>query len=170
MYVPEDWGRDQAAEVMLTPGEIGPARAAGVRKIPYIVLDDGQKRQSNNYVQVKLLPEEDKLDQHIISRGTVGFCFSDNTQGKYRVSLDTVSSQIIIRATQEARQAYEGERYKVILEIDDDDATATDWVSREFKYNFPEEYVRKGEIKLDPEHELVEAKFKLIPLSSAENP
>jgi len=170
MFVPEDWGQDKAAEVMLTPGEIQPARSKGVKKIPYIVLADGQKRQSDSYVQVKLLPEEDKLEQYGIGRVTVGYCFSANTQGKYKVESEDLRGEIPIRATLQAKQAYELEAYKIILEIYDNDAAATGWVSREYKYNFPEEYVRKGEIKLDPEHEPVEAKFKLIPQPSAENP
>jgi hypothetical protein len=174
MFVPEDWGQDKAAQVMLTPGEMQPARSKGVRKIPYIVLADGQKRQSDSYVQVKLLPEEDKLEPFTISRVVVGYCYSANTQGQYKAQVQPsdereLTSEIKIRATPQAKTAYDTQSFQVMVEIEDNDRSGEE-VKRPLKYNLPEEYVRKGEIKLDPEHEPVEAKFKLIPLPSAEKP
>jgi hypothetical protein len=76
-----------------------------------------------------------------------------------------LTNEIRIRATQEARTAYEAQRFQVMVEIDDDDRDGEP-VTRLLKYNLPEEYVRLGEIKLDPNHEVVEAKFILIPVSS----
>ena len=170
MYVPEDWGQDKVAEVMLTQAEINKARLSAITKSPYIELEDNQKRFSNGTVKVKLVPEEDELKTYQISRVTVGFCFSVNTQGKYKVETDMVIPQITIRATPEAKQAYEAEAYKAILEIRDGDEDAADWLTRGLKYNFPEIFVQNGEIKLDPEYEPVEAKFKLVPVPSAESP
>lgn len=173
MFVPEDWGQNKVAEVMLTPGEISQARTTAIKLRPYVVLADGQKRQSENSVQVKLLPEEDELEQYAISRVRVGYTFSANTQGKFRVQVsnevELTSSEIKIRATQEAKDAYEKRPFQATLEIQDSD-TSGDEVRRPLKYNLPEEYVRSGEIRLDPEHEAVEARFKLVPLPSAENP
>lgn len=172
MFVPEDWGQNKVAEVMLTPGEISQARTKAIRLKPYVVLADGQKRQSENSVQVRLLQEEDELDQYVISRVRVGYTFSANTQGKFRVQVsnevELTSSEIKIRATQEAKDAYEKQPFQATVEIQDNDDSAD--ARRALKYNLPEEYVRKDEIKLDPEHEPVEARFKLIPLPSAENP
>jgi len=167
MFVPEGWGRDKPARVALTPSEIEQARSTSVEQKPYIVLADGQERQSDNFVQVRIPPEEDMLGKKKARGVTVKYCFSANTQGKYRVDVENkaaVENEIDIRATPDAKQAYEDEEYQVSLEIYDDDVDATDWVPRVLKYDFPPEYVRKGEIELDQDP--VTAKFKLIPLSS----
>jgi len=174
MYVPENWGQDSAAEIMLSPVEIERARLTPVSKRPYVVLADGEKRLSNANVQVKLLPEEEELEQFTISRVVVGYLFSANTQGRYKVQMQPLderelSNEIKIRATPAAKAAYDGQLYQVMVEIEDNDRSG-DPVRRPLKYNLPEEYVRKNEIKLDPEHLPVEAKFKLVPLPSADNP
>ncbi|MHC4352074.1 MAG: hypothetical protein ACYS0H_05080, partial [Planctomycetota bacterium] len=162
MFVPQDWGQGKVAKVRLTAGEIVKARVTAISKRPYVVLADSQERRSKPLVEVKLRPEEEQLETYQIARGTVGYCFSENTQGKFRVELE--NPEIVIQATPAAKQAYDLEKYKVILEIYDDDAPRTD-LSREYKYNFPEEYVRNGEIKVDPIHKVV-AEFKLIPSPS----
>lgn len=169
MYVPEGWGRDQPARVALTPNEIKQARATAIEKKPYVDLADGQRRYSDNYVQVKIPPQEDQLETLKVGGVIVAFCFSPITQGKYRVLLENeteVMSDIDIKATQQAKDEYEDMRFQVRLEIYDGDADAPDWVSRVLKYDFPDEHVQKGEIKLaqDP----ITAKFKLIPLPSAD--
>jgi hypothetical protein len=169
MFVPEDWGRNEPARVELTRREIELARAVPIPKTPYIVLPDGQIRQSSTVVQIKIPPEEDRLESFSIT-ATVGYCLSANLQGKYKVDVDNLSevmSPIAIRATPEAKLAYEAMRYKVILEIDDEDAESTDWVRTPLIYNFPHDYVGRGEIELVPEP--TEARFKLIPLSPAES-
>jgi hypothetical protein len=56
--------------------------------------------------------------------------------------------------------------YQVTLEIDDEDATATEPLRRNLIYNFPDEYLRKDEIKLNQQP--ATARFKLMPLPSAE--
>lgn len=173
MYVPQDWGQDKSAEVALTPAEIKRARSRAVNKKPYVVLEDNKKRISDEAVKVKLVPEEEELDQFTISRVKIGYSYSPVTQGKYRAVLSNevalTSSEIKIRATPEAKAAYENQRFHVTVEIDDEDRSGNE-VERALKYNLPEEYVRKDEIKLAPEHEPVEAKFKLVPVPSAENP
>jgi hypothetical protein len=175
MYVPEDWGQDQKAEVVLTIREIDLARSKPISKKPYVVLEDNQLRQSAKSVEVKLLPEEDKLEPQTITRVGVAYAFSANTQGKYKVQMEQEDdtelrreiSEIKISATPEAFAAYMAQPFQVTLEIEDNDPIGTE-ITKSLKYNLPEEYVKKGEIKLDPEHETVEAKFKLVPLSSAE--
>lgn len=169
MFVPEGWGRDKPARVALTPSEIKQARSTSVEKKPYIVLADNHERQSDKFVQVRIPPEEDILGKEKVRGVTVKYCFSPNTQGKYKVDVESeakVQSEIDIRATPEAKLAYEDEAYQVSLEIYDQDVDATDWVSRELKYDFPDEYVGKGEIELDQDP--VTAKFKLTRLSSGD--
>jgi hypothetical protein len=55
--------------------------------------------------------------------------------------------------------------YQVRLEIDDDDAKSTEPQRKALVYNFPEEYVRRDEIRLNQQP--VIAQFKLVPLSSS---
>ena len=73
-------------------------------------------------------------------------------------------SAISIRATPEAKRLYEKMRYQVILEIDDSDkdAQSTEPLRRELIYNFPAEYVRRGEIVLNQQS--VTARFRLTAL------
>ena len=171
MFVPQDWGQDKVAEIALAPTEIKRARSKAINETPYVVLADNQKRLSDELVRVKLVPEEEELEPFTISRVRVGYSYSPITQGKYRAVVSNevtlTSSEIKIRATLEAKTAYETQRFQVTVEIDDEDRSGNE-VERALKYNLPEKYVRKGEIKLDPEHEPVEAKFKLVPLPSAE--
>lgn len=171
ILVPEEWGRDKVARVRLKRSEIEQARKAAIERKPYIVLPDGQTRQSRTSVKIKMPPEEDRLKSYPITTATVGYCLSANLQGHYRVDVDNLTEVmgfITIRATPEAKQAYEGMRYQVILEIDDEDAQSTEWVPRELTYNFPADYVSKGDIELNQEP--VTARFKLIALPSAESP
>jgi len=172
MYVPQDWGQDKFAEVTLTPAEIEKARLRAVSKRPYIVLADNQKRISDETVNVKLVPEEEELESFTISRVRVGYSFSPITQGKYRAVPTNeveISNEIRIRATQAAKEAYEKQRFHVTVEIDDEDRSG-DEETRELRYNLPKEYVRNGEIKLDPGYEPVKATFKLVEVPSTENP
>ena len=166
MFVPDGWGRERPARVELTPGEIEQARSEAIEKIPFIILADGQKRYADP-VQVKMPPEGDRLGTLKVGGVGVSFSFSPITQGKYRVLLDNkneVMSEIGIKATQQAKDEYEAMIYQVRLEIYDDDAEATYWVSRELKYDFPDEYVRRNQIVLDQDPVIV--RFKLERLSS----
>jgi hypothetical protein len=85
-------------------------------------------------------------------------------------NLPEVIGGITIRATSEAKRAYEEMRYQVILEIYDEDAMSTEPLKRKLIYNFPAKYVRKGEIELKNPDQPAEAKFKLIRLPSAVAP
>ena len=169
IFVPEGWGRDSPARVVLTPSEIEQARSTSVKKKPYIVLADGQRRQADDFVEVRIPPEEDLLGIEIVRGITVTYCFSAITQGKYKVDVDNkaeVENEVNIRATPEAKLAYENQEYQVSLEIYDDDVGTPDWVPRVLKYDFPDEYVGKGEIALNQDP--VEARFKLIAVTSGD--
>ncbi|GAH52516.1 unnamed protein product, partial [marine sediment metagenome] len=106
---------------------------------------------------------------------TLAIALSPNLQGKYKVvvsNLDAVMERIAIRATPDAKRAYELQPYApMTLYIFDDDAQkGTEEQRREVVYNFPPEFVRKGEIELKNPQQPAEAKFKLIPLPSAAAP
>jgi hypothetical protein len=162
-------GATKRALVKLTSSDIKRAITAPIEKTPYIVLPDGQTRQSSTTVRIKMLP--DPRSDYLIS-AKLSYIVSPTVMGKYDVDVENLSDlmgAIPIRATLEAKQAYEGMQYHVMLEIDDEDVKATDGVrGRPLKYNFPSDYVARGEIELtqDP----VKAQFKLIRRSPDENP
>ena len=168
MYVPSNWsGERLIADVQLTPNELEQARLAPVEKTPYVELAPGHTR--NAPVAVKITtPEQQRLADYIITKVIPKYSLSANLQGKYKVdvlNLDVVMSPISINATPEAKWAYENMAYQVRLEINDDDAKSTEAQRKPVVYNFPDEYVRRGEIRLNQQP--VTAQFKLIPLSSS---
>ncbi len=171
-FVPKDWsGEKLVANVQLTRREIDQARLSTVEKTPFIELAAGQIRELQGTVKIKMPPEEDLLADYTITTARLRFSLSPNIQGKYKVvvdNLDEVIRTITIRATADAKRAYEKMPYQVTLEIDDEDAGATEPLRRVLIYNFPDEYLRKDDIRLNQQP--VTARFKLIPLPAAETP
>ena len=113
--------------------------------------------------------EADRLNDYTITTATLGFSLSANLQGKYKVeviNLNEVIQTITIRATPQAKRAYENMPYQVVLEIADSDrdVKGEEPLRREVIYNFPEEFVRNDDIAL--KQQPVEAHFKLIPLTA----
>ena len=171
MYVPAD--SRLTAQVRLMPRDIEQARLSVVEKTPYVVLAPGQTRYAPKPVKIKMSPEADSLSEYTIQEAKLGFTFSANLQGKYKVDVNynDVVSPFAILATEEAKLAYESQTYHMTLYILDDDAKKgpEEEQRREVVYNFPEEFVRRNEIKLTNPKK-AEAKFKLIPLTSAKTP
>lgn len=170
MFVPKDWSGD--AKVQLSRREVRQARSSPVEKTPYIELGAGRIREASTTVKITTPKEEDRLSDYTITTATLGFTMSANLQGKYRVvvtNLNEVIRAITIRATPEAKQAYDKMRYQVILEIDDSDKDAgSAEIRRELIYNFPPDYVRRDEIMLNQQPAV--ARFNLVPLTVAETP
>jgi hypothetical protein len=173
MYVPVDWPPEKLnAKVLLTQREIAQARLAPLKKLPFIELAPGIKRESTTHVRITTPPQQDQLSDYTITTATLGFTLSANLQGKYKIdvkNLDELIRSITIRATPDAKRAYDEMRYQVILEIDDSykDIASEEPLRKELIYNFPPEYVRKDEIILNQQP--VTARFKLVPVS-AETP
>lgn len=167
MFVPEDV---RTARVTLSRQEQIAARAKSIEKIPYVVLAENWTRHAKTPVKIKLPPPSDPLTEDTIKAPQLGMAFSDNLQGKYTVeitNLNEVRSPIKIKATAAAKQAYEGMRYQIILEIDDEDIKEAE-PRRQLKYNFPEEFVRTDEIRINQPP--VQARFKVKAVSaSSEN-
>jgi hypothetical protein len=113
-------------------------------------------------------PAEDVLTNYTITTATLGYCFSENLQGKYKVELLNLTDMtaVSIRATLAAKQVYEQQPFQMILYILDDDRTATAELRRIVVLNFPEEYVLKDEIRQNQEPQT--ARFKLTPIISPE--
>jgi hypothetical protein len=157
------------AKVMLNKREIEQARLAVVEKTPYVELAPGQNREAATSVKVTLPKEQERLQGYLITSVRLGFSLSANLQGKYKVELvnpDVVMGTVSIRATPEAKRAYENMRYHVILEIDDNDKDLPKEggaeIRRDLFYNFPPESVRRDEIVLNQTP--VQARFRLMPL------
>ena len=172
MFVPEDWsGEKLIANVQLTRREIDQARLSAVEKTPFIELAAGQIRELQGTVKITMPPEEDLLADYTITTARLRFSLSPNIQGKYKVvvdNLDEVIRTITIRATADAKRAYEKMPYQVTLQIDDEDAASAEPLRRNLIYNFPDEYLRKDDIRLNQQP--VTARFKLIPMPAAETP
>ena len=167
-YVPVD--EMITAKVQLTRREIEQARISAITKTPYIELPGGRIRNVATTVKIKMSPVEDELADYTITTATLGYCFSVNTQGEYRVELlnRTDMAAVRIKATLAAKQVYEQQPYQLILYIPDEYARTTDVHEKEVVFNFPEEYVSRGEIR-QLNQEPPEARFRLIPITATES-
>jgi len=164
--VPPD--RTLVAKVQLTSSEIEQARVSAIEKTPYVELPGGQTRDIATRVKIKMPEASDVLRDYTITTATLGFCLSENLQGKYEVELlnPTDMATVSIKATPAAKQAYEQQPFQMILYVLDDDRRATAELRRTVVFDFPREYVHSDEIKRNQEPPT--ARFRLIPLTSSE--
>jgi hypothetical protein len=169
--VPSDWGLGELeARVRLTRSEIEEARKRAIEKIPYIELAPGQIREVDTAVKIKLPPKEDPLSVKRIEYATLVIAMSPTLLAKYYVevtNLPNVLNSLTVRATDDAKEAYENQSLpQMTLYIFDSDTKQGQESQRKaVHYNFPEKYVRTGEIELVGEPAI--ADFKLIPRPSA---
>jgi hypothetical protein len=167
IFVPQGWtGEQRVAWVKLTDSELDRARLnpSPVSKQPYITVLR-QRRDADIAVKVSMPDIEQRLEVAVI-RPKLGFVLSPNLQNKYTVVMDPLNlnnaiEPISIRATEEARQAYDNSLYHVLLEVQDNDAEVAEVASRRLRYNFPPEFVGSGQIRLDIAPRSVT--FKLVP-------
>jgi len=170
MYVPAD--SRLKAQVELTSREIAQARQSVAIKTPYVELAPGQRRDASSQVNIKMSPEADSLIRYQILGASLGHTLSKNLLERgYNVEIENYNDLVsfFIFATPEAKQAFENQEFQINLIIPDSAAKKPNEVQRRVVVlDFPEEYVRKNEIR--PEGEPKEAKFKLIRLSPAKSP
>jgi hypothetical protein len=160
------------AKVQLTKAEIEQARKAPRKKTPYIELAPGYIRESTTDVQILLAPEEDPLTVQRIEDATISIAMSPTILSQYYVEITnrlTVLNSITVRATNEAKEAYENQQLpQVTLYIFDDDIKESQKDLRKaVHYNFPDKYVRTGEIELMGEP--IQAEFQLKSRPAAES-
>ena len=158
------------AKVELTKAEIEQARKAQMKKNPYVELAAEHIRESATPVIIKLAPEENPLTVHRIEDATLVIAMSPTLLAKYYVevtNLHTVLNSLAVRATTDAKRAYENQQFpQMTLYIFDSDMEEGQEVPRKkVNYNFPPEFVRTGEIELSGEP--VNAEFKFITRPSA---
>ncbi len=153
---------------MMTPAEKKQARGGVIDKKPYVELANGEIRYADITVKVELPATQEDMKQYTIS-GTLGFIFSANLTGEYKVDFikRPEIGSIPIVATEEAKTAYEERGFEVLLEIQDDDVGKQE-VTRQVIYNFPMQYFHEDKIRLkgDP----AEAKFRLVPITDQNTP
>jgi hypothetical protein len=157
------------AKAVLSKREIEQAKLAAIEKTPWVEFAPGQTREALSAVKIILPKEQQRLQEYLVTSVRLGFSLSANLQGKYNVELvnpDAVMGAVAIRATPEAKRAYDNMRFHVILEIDDSDKDIqTSEVRRALVYDFPQEFVRTDEIMLNQTP--VQARFRLTPLTPA---
>ena len=179
-YVPaERAGAALEAKVSLNRREIEQARLAPIEKTPIVELSPGQTRETVSSVKITLPKEQEHLQEYLVTSVRYGVSLSANLEGKYKVELvnpEAVMGSVAIRATPEAKRAYESMRYHVILEIDDSDKDSrpdkssaaagepVPEIRRDLVYNFPPEFLRKDEIALNQSP--VQARFRLVPIAA----
>jgi hypothetical protein len=148
----------------LTPRE---ERLSVVTKTPFVVLAEGQTRQASAPVEIKMPPEADSLNEYKIEQAKLVIAMSVNLLGIYDVEINynDVVSPFSILASLEAKQAYEDQPVQMTLYILDVDKNKgpEEEQQRGVFYNFPEEFVRRNEIKL--KNPPKQATFKLKPLT-----
>ena len=166
MFVRDNW--TGPATVILTEGDIAKSRKETVTKKPFIELAQGKQQLYKDTVSIKLPSTETLFAESPINL-TLGYIFSKGMQGKYEVNLtnETLLRQVNVRGTAEAIKAYQDMEYQILIELHDDDKNATEAIHRPIRYNFPEEFVQKGEIELVGRKD--DAIFKLVPVSESSN-
>lgn len=152
MPVPENWGREKLfAEVSLTDSEIEQARSAPIEKVAYVQFAPGQVRAVSSPIKVTMPPATEQLKEYTVTGATVGFVMSLNLAGKYEPVLLNPSdlAQVNILATNVAEDAYRQQPYQMLLYIQDEDAQNTSEQKKTIVYNFPDEFVQNGQIRLN---------------------
>jgi hypothetical protein len=166
-YVPKEEAGERKATVRLTPEEQNQAKNVPVEKTPYVELASGQRREALAKVMVSLEPAQNVLSKYRVP-AAVGICFNQNMQGKYAVILQndrTELANVNIMATLAARDAYAQEIYQMVLFIQDADRQATEPIQRAVVFSFPNEYLKRDEIRADQPPPM--AKFTLRPIVEA---
>ncbi|MHC4192643.1 MAG: YbbR-like domain-containing protein [Planctomycetota bacterium] len=170
MFVPADWeGIRLIADVPLSPREIEQARAGAFSGTPQIELAGGRIRKAGTTVIVRILGQETVLADQTITGANLAIALSVNLLGDYDVEVmnqTQVERPFQIKATDEAKDAYQKQPFQMTLYILDGDEKTQEEQTREVFYNLPEDFVRNDQIM--PPLLRAEARFKLIPLASGE--
>lgn len=162
-FVPED--QTPIAKVRLTSSELERARGSVIPKVPYVELPGGQQRDVSVKVKVTMPAAEDVLSEQTIGSAKLGIELSLNLQGKFQVEVKNLSEVLrpfTVRATREAKQAYEQQPFQMTLQILDGDEQVQSEQKRDVVYNLPWRFVQSGEII--PPQPPAQVSFRLVPL------
>lgn len=157
------------ATVLLTAQQFERAKKKAISVKPYVEVMVGKRRYAELPVEVKL-PATEKLEPMVI-QPAIGYILSPALAGKYKVELlnetelKTIST---IRFTEKAFDAYKKLKYQIFVEVRDGDEALPEIPPRPVIYNFPQEFVRSGQIEAPtPSHQ---AKIKLTPIVTTTPP
>lgn len=152
MYVRSDY--TGPATIRLSGQQIAAARKSTIRQRPYVDLGPtGPRRFAPAEVRISL-PAAQELNPYVFQPQSIGFVFSRNTQGRFRVQIENESDlrTVQLRATEAAYAAYQRMRHHLLIEIRDEDAGLAEIPPREVIFNFPPEFVRSGQIEATSSH------------------
>ena len=166
MRVPEDWG-PLVADVTLNNGEIEQSRLGDFEKAALVRFSAEEVYAVPTKVKVMMPAATEDLSVRSITQATIGYVWSPNLEGKYTVELANYSelASFTISATSEAERAYRGQPFQILLYILDEEAKNTSEQRKAVVYNFPDEFVSQGKVKLNQPAGI--ARFKIKPLGSA---
>jgi hypothetical protein len=164
--VPEDWG-PQTADVILNDSEIEQARLNDFEKTAVVRYSPEEMYVLPTKIKIMMPAAAEDLNPLSITQATIGLVLSQLCAGKYRIELENYSelASFTISATPEAARAYREQPFQILLYILDEDAKNTSEQRKEVEYNFPDEFVSRGKIKLNQPAGI--ARFKLIPIEAA---
>jgi|FrelakmetLWP11LW_1041352.scaffolds.fasta_scaffold01411_4 hypothetical protein len=162
-------GYSGSAMVMLTPQQSERAKKLPISVKPYAEIAPGKRRYAEEPVQVTLSASE-KLEPMVI-QPAIGYVVNPAMTGKFKIELlnETELKTITnIRFTEKAYEAYKKQKYQFLIEIRDGDESLPEIPPRAVIYNFPQEYVKSGQIEApNPPHQ---AQLKLTPIVSPAAP
>jgi hypothetical protein len=143
MFVPGGWEGDRlTAFVKLSPAEIEQARVGPISGRAQVELAPGQIRRANTTVRIRLQPGGPAdLTERTITGANLAIALSVNLLGDYDVEVTNRSDVVRpfqIRATEEAKDAYQKQPFQMTLYILDEDKEAQGEQPREVVYNLPE--------------------------------
>lgn len=163
MFVHDLWTVDfLRATVILSPSAIERARKEAITAEPFVELEPGKRTHSKTSVKIKLPSTENPLKPRAINPLTrLGIVYSKTLQGKYTAELvnETQFRTLNFEASDAAFTAYENTAFQILVEIHDKDVNETGNIKRPVVYNFPPEFVRKGEIMLTGPPKVAEIKL-----------
>jgi hypothetical protein len=164
--VPEDWG-PLTADVILNDSEIEQARLGDYEKTAVVRYSPDEMQPIPTKIKIMMPAAAEDLSPRSITQATIGFVLSQNSAGQYRIELENYSelASFTISATPEAARAYREQPFQILLYILDEDTKNTSEQRKEVEYNFPDEFVSQGKIRLNQPAGI--ARFKLIPIEAA---
>ena len=164
MYVRSDY--IGPATVRLSSQQIAAARRSPIRQRPYVDLGlTGPRRYALEDVRISL-PATEELNPYVFQPQSIGFVFSRNTQGRFRVQIENESDlrTVQFRATEAAYAAYQRMRHHLLIEIRDEDAALAEPFQREVMFNFPAEFIRDRQVEATSSHTAI---LRLVPVSTS---
>ncbi|MHC4881049.1 MAG: YbbR-like domain-containing protein [Planctomycetota bacterium] len=166
----------ESATVVLTPQLIEAARKQPVSLTPYVELGGvGMKQKAASPVQITLQTEEQLKPYTFKTAKPIGVIMSEQLQSKYKVTIlndSEIRDTTTIFASDEAYRAYQDVTYPIMIEIKESEVILpqTQIPPKKIIYNFPPEYVKSGEIRLDDTRLPKFANIKIEPINPSPTP